>query len=238
MKEFRRVLDERRSELDSHLAFISQLEASATGHGPSAGATVRINTDSINILKSGLLLHLYNIVEAVMAKVLEEIALAAQSHVPRNWCDGLLQEWAVGRVNLSRDILIQSVEMRIVQLLHEAVERSALTQVSIRRRSGNWSDEEIVKLATALQCTLSIAEPIKLAACETEFEDQRPPMNYLRHMRNQLAHGNMSFVEGARHLPSARLQDLRDSVVNYMMEVADAFDQYIDNRSFLLPQTT
>lgn len=236
MKEFRRVLDERKGELDTHLAFISQLEASATGHGSPPGAA-RIDTDAVNILKSGLLLHLYNVVEAVMSKVLEEIALAAQSHVPRNWCDGLLQEWAIGRVNLSRDILIQSAETRIVKLLHEAVERSAVTQVSIRRRSGNWSDNEIVKLAQALQCTLSISEPVNLAACETDFEDQKSPMNYIRHMRNQLAHGNLSFVEGARHLPSARLQELCDTVANYMKEVADAFDQYIDNQNFLLPQT-
>jgi hypothetical protein len=143
VKEFRRVLDERRTELDTLIAFISQLEASATGQMATT-VFIRINTDAINIMKSGLLLHLYNVVEAVMTKILEEIALAAQSHVPRKWCDGLLQEWAVGRVNLSRDILIQSAEMRIVQLLHEAVERSEVTQVNIRRRSGNWSDKEIV----------------------------------------------------------------------------------------------
>jgi hypothetical protein len=236
VKEFRRVLDERKSELDTHLAFISQIEALATGHGRTAGGG-RFDTDSINILKSGLLLHLYNVVEAVMSKVLEEIALAAQSHVPRKWCDGLLQEWAIGRVNLTRDILIQNAETRIVKLLQEAVERSDVTQVSIRRRSGNWSDSEIAELAGALQCTLSISDPVKLAACEMHFEDRKAPMNYIRHMRNQLAHGNLSFVEGARHLSSARLQELCDNVINYMVEVVDAFDLYIDNQNFLLPQT-
>lgn len=231
MNEIRRILDERKTEIFIHLAFIAQLEALATGAGQVLA--IRVDTDALNILKSGMLLHIYNVVEAVMSKVLQEIGAAAESHLPRNWCDGLLKEWAVGRVNLTKDILISNAEDRIVELLREAVERSAVTQVKIRRRSGNWSDREIVKLADALQCTLTVSESVRRAACETVFQDERAPMGYIRHMRNQLAHGNLSFVEGARHLPSRSLRELCEAVIEYMSEVADSFDNYIDNRRYL-----
>lgn len=232
MREFRAILNERISELDTHLQFIGQLEAAAVGRGNGA-LPQPVDSEPINILKSGFLVHMYNVVEAVMTKVLEEVAVAARVHAPKTWCDGLLREWATGRVNLSRDLSRFDAENRVFTVIQESVERVELGQVSIRRRSGNWTDQEISDLATALACHMEITEAVRVAACETVFENQMPPMKYLRHKRNQLAHGNESFIDGARHIPSGRLGTLRDPIVNYILEVVEAFDQYIDDESFL-----
>ena len=67
-------------------------------------------------------------------------------------------------------------------------------------------------------------------------EDGLAPMKYLRHKRNRLAHGNESFLLGARHLPAARLAELRDPVIAYMQAVTASFDQYIEARGFLHPK--
>jgi len=232
VSEFRVILNERIIELETHLNFITGLEASAVGRGTGVH-TAPVDSEPVNILKSGFLVHLYNVVEAVMAKVLEEVAIAASVHPPKEWCDGLLREWALGRVNLSRDLSVRDAETRFVGLVQEAVDRVALSNLSIRRRTGNWSHEEVDELAAALACPMIIPEPVRVAACVNVFENQMPPMKYLRHKRNRLAHGNESFLDGARHIPSSRLAELRDPVVSYMVEVVACFDQYIGGKSFL-----
>jgi len=232
VSEFSVILSERIIEIETHLRFITELEASAVGRGTGIH-TAPVDSEPVNILKSGFLVHLYNVVEAVMAKVLEEVAIAAAVHPPKEWCNGLLREWALGRVNLSRDLSVHDAETRFVVLVQEAIDRAALSNVSIRRRTGNWSHEEVVELATALGCPLVISGPVRTAACENVFENQMPPMKYLRHKRNRLAHGNESFLDGARHIPSSRLAELRDPVISYMVEVVASFDQYIVGKSFL-----
>lgn len=235
MSEFGEILRERIVEIETHLRFIANLEASAVGRGTGV-RTAPVDSEPINILKSGFLVHLYNVVEAVMEKVLEEVAIAAKVHAPREWCDGLIREWALGRVNLSRDLSVHDAETRFVGLVQEAIDRAAMTKLSIRRRSGNWSHEEVVQLANSLSCPLTVADPVRLAACESVFEDGMAPMKYLRHKRNRLAHGNESFLSGAQHLPATRLAELRDPVVAYMLQVVAAFDQYIVAKGFLHPK--
>lgn len=234
MSEFGEILRERIVEIETHLTFIADLEASAVGRGTGV-RTAPVDSEPVNILKSGFLVHLYNVVEAVMEKVLEEVAVAARVHTPKEWCDGLLREWALGRVNLSRDLSVHDAETRFVGLVQEAIDRLATTQLRIRRRSGNWSNDEVVELAASLACPLTVADPVRLAACESVFEDGMAPMKYLRHKRNRLAHGNESFLSGAQHLPATRLADLRDPVVAYMLSVVESFDQYIVTKGFLHP---
>ena len=235
MSEFGDILRERIVEIETHLRFISDLEASAVGRGTGV-RTAPVESEPINILKSGFLVHLYNVVEAVMEKVLEEVAVAAKVHTPREWCDGLIQEWALGRVNLSRDLSVKDAETRFVGLVQEAIDRTAMTKLNIRRQSGNWSHVEMIKLANSLSCPLAVADPVRVAACEIVFEDGMAPMKYLRHKRNRLAHGNESFLSGAQHLPAARLAALRDPVVAYMLEIVASFDQYIEVKGFLYPR--
>ncbi|RAZ84457.1 MAE_28990/MAE_18760 family HEPN-like nuclease [Cereibacter johrii] len=235
MSEFGEILRGRIVEIETHLMFIADLEASAVGRGTGA-RTAPVDSEPVNILKSGFLVHLYNVVEAVMEKVLEEVAVAARVHTPKEWCDGLLREWALGRVNLSRDLSVHDAETRFVGLVQEAIDRLATTQLRIRRRSGNWSNDEVVELAASLACPLTVADSVRRAACESVFEDGMPPMKYLRHKRNRLAHGNESFLSGAQHLPATRLADLRGPVVDYMLSVVESFDQYIVTKGFLHPK--
>lgn len=234
MSEFGEILRERIVEVETHLTFITGLEASAVGRGTGL-RTAPVDSEPVNILKSGFLVHLCNVVEAVMEKVLEEVAVAAKVHTPKEWCDGLIREWALGRVKLSRDLSVHDAETRLVGLVQEAIDRMATTQLKIRRRSGNWSNDEVVQLAAALACPLTVADPVRVAACESVFEDAMAPMKYLRHKRNRLAHGNESFLSGAQHLPATRLAELRDPVVAYMLEVVASFDQYIVGKGFLHP---
>lgn len=219
-------------EITAHLALVAQLEAAATGRG--TGLTAPIETEPVNILKSGYLVHLYNVVEAVMTKIIEEVAVAAQAHPPKNWSDGLLREWSRGRVNMKRDIEINKLEDRVFNLLIETADRGVVTRVPIGKESGNWADREISTLATKLGCQLTLSDDVEQAACAVPFSDGMAPMKFLRHKRNMLAHGNESFADSVSSFSTARLEELKEPAFNYMKAVTSSFDQYLDDEQFLV----
>ena len=143
MRDFTRILNEREGEVSAHLLLVARLEAAATGR--STGLTPPIATEPVNILKSGYIVHLYNVVEAVMTKIIEEVAVAAEAHPPKNWSDGLIREWSRGRVNMKRDIEIPKMEDRVFNLLIETADRKPVSGVPIGKESGNWANKEISK---------------------------------------------------------------------------------------------
>ncbi|MBA4052081.1 MAG: hypothetical protein C0472_09450 [Erythrobacter sp.] len=236
MRDFVVVFNERKAEVQSHLNFIQRLEDAATGRSEGLGIGPT-DSEPINILKSGFLVHLYNVVEAVMTKVLEEIELEARSHLPGLWRDGLIREWARGRVNLTREMTVENAENRVNSLIREAISRDALGNVRIKRESGNWSHEQIERVAEKLECELNIPIDVRQRACIDLFENDLVPMKYLRHKRNFLAHGNESFVDAARHLSVARLTILNDATAGYMASVTAAFSDYLNSQRFLQTAT-
>lgn len=232
MRDFTRILIEREAEITAHLSLVARLEAAATGRG--TGLNTLIETEPVNILKSGYLVHLYNVVEAVMTKIIEEVSVAAQTHPPKTWSDGLLREWSRGRVNMKRDIEINKLEDRVFNLLIETADRAAVTRFPIGKESGNWADSEISGLATKLGCQMTIPEQIQQAACATPFSDGMAPMKFLRHKRNMLAHGNESFADSVSSFSTARLEELKGPAFDYMKAVTFSFDQYLDEELFLV----
>lgn len=234
MRDFIVVLNERKAEVGVHLAFIARLESAATGRGNGDGIGPS-DSEPINILKSGLLVHLYNVVEAVMTKILEEIEIEAKTHSPSAWRDGLLREWARGRMNLTREMTVENAENCVNRLVREAISRDDLDSIRIKRKPGNWSDVEIARVAEKLECDLNIPQAEYDRACVNVFENDLSPMKYLRHKRNFLAHGNDSFVEAARHLSVESLTELSEATSEYMDSVAAAFGSYLDEANFLQP---
>jgi hypothetical protein len=232
MRDFERILIEREVEITAHLNLVAQLEAAATGRG--TGITAPIETEPVNILKSGYLVHLYNVVEAVMTLIIEEVSVSAQAHPPKTWSDGLLREWSRGRVNMKRDIEINKMEDRVFNLLVETASRKAVERVPIGKASGNWSNEEIASIATRLGCNLTIPAEVNQAACTQAFSNGMAPMKFLRHKRNMLAHGTESFADSARSFTTARLAELQAPAFEYMRAVVAAFDVYIDEELFLV----
>jgi hypothetical protein len=54
-------------------------------------------------------------------------------------------------------------------------------------------------------------------------------------MRNQLSHGNLSFVDAAAALSVEQLKFLQGAVMEYMEDVVSSFTNYLDREKFLRP---
>lgn len=233
MRIFSSILNDRKEEIEKHLHLIKVLEIGAAS---ASAEKERIGTDHINIVKGGFVVHLYNVVEAVMSQINEAIVTDAQKHKPLAWRRGLIEEWARVRINPRKDIDHNSRIERTVQLMEEIADRVVLRSVRIENFSGNWSCKEIIHRATSLGCILNIPEAVSVAASVTVFRDDMAPLNYVRHMRNRLAHGNISFLEVLGNSGYSDLERLAKSVLDYMVCVCQSFEKYLDDSGYLEPR--
>ena len=231
MRAHEELLSARAEEVESHLLLIEELTEAAIARQGVANLQ-RVEMEHVDVLKSGFLVHLYNVVEAVMTKILEEVAAAVIRYPPGEWSSSVRTEWVRTRAGVERGIESDQRLTRTVKIVDEAIE-GAINVAFRVRYEGNWSDSEITKVSERLGCSLQITPDLVRRACDDRFQDDLAPMKYIRHKRNSLAHGNETFREGARQLSSRDLQRLRHTVVEYMESVSASFSSYIEGKSFL-----
>ena len=231
MRAYEKLLNDRSEEVKSHLALISELTAAAIARQGIANLP-RIEIDHVHVLKSGFLVHLYNVVEAVMAQILDEVSMAVVKYPPASWSSLVRTEWVRSRAGVGRGIESQQRLLRTVAILNETISGTVDGCFRITH-GGNWSDAEIEKVSSRLGCPLLIAEDVINRACRYHFQDNFAPMKFVRRKRNLLAHGNETFQLSARALSPIDLERLRESVVEYMKSVSRSFTDYLDAESFL-----
>ncbi|MCY4373705.1 MAG: MAE_28990/MAE_18760 family HEPN-like nuclease [Spirochaetaceae bacterium] len=231
MRAHEELLSSRAEEIESHLSLIRELTAAAIARQGIANLQ-RVEMEHVDVLKSGFLVHLYNVVEAVMTKILEEVAADVIRYPPAKWSSSVRTEWVRTRAGVERGIESHQRLSRTVEIVDEAI--AGAVNVAFRvRYERNWSDSEITTVSERLGCSLQVTPDVVRRACDERFQDDLAPMKYIRHKRNSLAHGNETFREGARQLGSRDLQRLRRAVVEYMESVSASFTGYLEGKSFL-----
>ena len=231
MRSYEELLSDRAGEIASHLSLIEELTEAAIARLGVANLQ-RVEMEHVDVLKSGFLVHLYNVVEAVMAKILEEVAADVIRYPPARWSSSVRTEWVRARAGVERGIESHQRLSRTVRIVDEAIGGAVNVEFRVRYE-GNWSDSEITTVSERLGCSLQVAPGVVRRACHQRIQDDLAPMKYIRHKRNSLAHGNETFREGARQLSSRELQQLRLSVVEYMESVSSSFTSYLEGKSFL-----
>ena len=231
MRVYDDLLSERTRELRAHLELITELNDAAIARLGIANL-VRVETEHVEILKSGFLIHLYNVVEAVMDVILIEVAKATVEYPPGQWSALVRKEWARSRAGVERDLASDKRLCRTAKILHEAITDALAVDFRIASH-GNWSNDEIVRISGRLGCTLGFAPDVVADACDIPFQDNLAPMKFVRHKRNRLAHGNETFSSGSNLLTPMDLDRLYKPVVSYMSSVANAYSDYLDNQLFL-----
>jgi hypothetical protein len=231
MREFEQLLIDRRLEVEKHHRFVEELQSSSinrAGRGP-------VDFEHINIVKSAFLVHLYNVIESVMSKIVEAIATDTSRHQPLSWHDQYFLAWVTHRASLENELAPADRLVRVVNVIAEAAGRRAVGSTHVSKREGNWSHAEVAAFAEKLGCVLTIADDVRNRACVRNFQNDMPPIKYVRHMRNQLAHGNLSFVDASSALSVDQLGELRDAVMDYAAAVVGSFKAYLESQKYLRP---
>lgn len=234
MTALRTSLSERKEEFDTHYALAVALDAKLFEGEVSIGTTI-LSTHHLLTLKSGLVVHLYNIVEATMTRIGDVVGNAVGSVHPRRWSDNALREWlreyAVARTSGAEENRLKTIHDTFRLLLGS----DPLGPQKLRKPSGTWDDRLIVTFAKRLGVAFNLpAEMHRRVAPRSEFRD-KSPLGFLAERRNAIAHGRRSFEEGANDLTLEAIRELADVSLDYLGLAVDAFQAHIDDNRHLAP---
>lgn len=231
---------ERLSEVETYLDFLSAMEAQAQQGPPRfQGADHPISVQQQRILYSSVYLQLYNLVEATMSRCIEAVAEATKENAqwkPSDLSDSLRREWvrvaARTHVELTPENRLESA----MRLCNHLVASLPIRDFDIEKGGGgNWDDSEIEAFSRRLGFQLVVSQPV-YSAIKQPFRDDLGPLTLVKQLRNRLAHGSISFTQCAEDITVGRLVELKDRTVNYLKEVVDCFTGYIESFEYLLPE--
>lgn len=227
-------LSEREEEFMRHLAIARMLEA-RLDQAPTP-ESVKVEVRHVNTIKSGLLIHLYNIVEAVCTRTLKAVGDEVVSDLPRKWSEDVRKEWIRAEVWSGEDTIGDGVVKRLSEISKTLAEGGSPPPFVVKGESGSWTDGAIKKVAERLGCNLEIPEDIRRAAYEPSYRNNKTAMGYLADRRNAIAHGATTFEEGASELTLGEIEILSDKVIPYLKAVSESYQSFLNNRHYLVAE--
>ena len=232
---------ERLDEVEAYLAFLSAMETcSQQGPPRLVGAEHHISVQQQRILYSSVYLQLYNLVEATMSRCVEAVATAARDG--GQWKPGdlvleLRQEWvrATSRTHESNLTPVHRLEYALA-MCNRLVDSLPIAEFDIEKGGGgNWDDDAIEAISQRLGFQLTVSQSV-YSAVKRPFRNELGPLALVKDLRNQLAHGSISFAQCAEDVTVSRLVDLKEKTVAYLREVVGCFSNYIQAHEYLVPE--
>lgn len=231
MRDVLTYLDERREEFDSHLTIARMLEARVDEETKESDLHVEVR--HINTIKSGLLVHLYNIVEAVTTRTLQTVGRTVVTKRPALWTEAVLKEWVRAAIWSGEERIGDGAFNKLAGISRTLVSGFAPQEFAVKGEPGSWDDEAIKKVARRLGCQLTIAPEISRAAYERNYRNETTAMKFLADRRNDIAHGATSFEEGARNMTLDNLEELARRVLPFLQAVTESYQTYLDSEAYL-----
>lgn len=233
--------DERLAEVDAHLEFLEVMETSAQGGAPRfERASSNISGKQQKILYSTVYLQLYNLVEATMSRCIESVATAAsggdggKSWLPTDLIPELRKEWVRSVAKTHTDLNFENRLISTMALVDLLVNSLPVAPFDIQKGGGgNWDDKSIEAMSRRLGFRLKLNSAL-MTRVKGKVRNDLGPIGLVKSLRNELAHGEISFVECAGETDVRALRDIRDITSEYMRGVMNAFIKYIENIEFVV----
>jgi len=232
MKHVIDYLAERKIEFSRHLSIAKMLESRLDKETVAEEFFVEIR--HINTVKSGLLIHLYNIVEATMTKTMEAVGEAIVADSPRYWEERIFLEWVRAAVWSGEEKIGESAVVRLAKYGGQLASGKSPQPFPIKGEPGSWNDDAIKKVCKRLGCNLKLAEKVRRNAYERIYKDETSALSYLASRRNAIAHGACTFEEGASDLTLLELEDLAGRVLPYLEAVSESYDKFLSDKAYLV----
>lgn len=251
MEETIELFNERVEEVGAYLEFLKELDKATKSGAPRfEGSGTPISTTQTKILFSSLYLQLYNLVEATMSSCIDSVANAAfenPDYKPNQLSENLFKQWIRLMARTHADLspehrldhaielcahLANALPVKDLRPLKIATETKGLTIE--KGGGGNWDHKSIDKFSLQLGFKLTLSPKTRKFLNNT-FSEDLGPISLIKHYRNKLAHGNISFTQSAENITVSRLEELTKQTITYMEEVVECFDVFIHNHEFLKP---
>lgn len=241
MSELSDRFEERLGEIVTYLELIDGIEGLVRSGVPRLGENGPVVTASQQrILNSGVYLQLYNLVEATITNCLDAVSKAAMRLA--EWSPGdltaeLRREWVryMARTHLPSSGPDKRLEDAI-GLCDHLVASLPVSEFEIEKGGGgNWDDKAIKKMATRIGFELRISRGVEREVKRVVRNDLGS-LALIVDLRNALAHGRLSFVDCGQDDSAIELRALTNRVASYLREVIRAFDHYVEEHRYIIPE--
>ncbi len=231
MIDLRDELRLRREEFDTHYALARAVELLNIEGGDPDLQFVPSVRDVLTI-KSGLIIHLYNIVEATMDNIIKRFGFAVGQVQPSIWTDEILLESLRCSLPLNGVGDEQSRLGRFHELSKKLLLDEPLGAQNFKKPSGTWSDKVIGQFSRRLRVQINLPEEMWRRIRPNLQYAEKSPMEFLAERRNAIAHGRRLFEQGASDLTLAVIRELADVTMDYMEFVVSAFHDHVEREAF------
>lgn len=232
------LFTERLQEIDAYLSLLDALERELQSGPPVIGGT-QITVQQQKILNSSVYLQLYNLVEATVTWCMEAVTTASSDGAkwtPADLDDQLRREWikisARTHVDLAPGTRLDTAFDFCTYIMQgKPVEKWDMG----RAGGGNWDVHAIQELTERIGCNMRLTTPT-YKAVKRFIRDDMGAIELVKHLRNQLAHGAISFEDCGDGVTVSDLKSLRITTGSYLAEVVGAFTSFIANHEFIVQQ--
>jgi hypothetical protein len=100
---------------------------------------------------------------------------------------------------------------------------------------GSWDDHMIERVSERIGFPLKISRDV-YKNIKQPFRNDMGALGFIKLLRNELAHGSLSFEECGEGVTVSDLRELTKRVTLYLQEVVACFKSSIDTFEFLLPE--
>ena len=227
------TLSDRKNEFYGHLALAQAMDQRLFEGDPMQIGDITLSVRHLMTIKSGLIVHLYNIVEAVMTCTIEEVGAAVRLIPPAEWSNDTLKEWL--RFNASTGI--DGNEESRLNIVHKAalklLAKETIEDLKFKKPSGTWSDKVIYTFSKRLNVQFRLTGDIARNIKPNARYGDKSPLEFLANRRNAIAHGRRSFENGATDLTLKDIQDIAEVTIKYMELAVIAFQSFLNDRKFI-----
>jgi hypothetical protein len=239
MNDFVQTFQERLQEIETYLDLLQALETQVQVGPPRIGELgPTITVQQQRILYSSVYLQLYNLVEATITRCIDAVSTAITEKgpwLPDDLSANLRREWvrfvARTHIELNYENRLESA----LALCEHMVQALPVTTFNVDKGAGgSWDDNKIQDISARLGLSLRVSNRV-YSDIKRPFRNEQGPLAFIKNLRNNLAHGSLSFSECGEGVTVRDLQDLKDRTAVYLREVVDSFQVFIDAYEFLLP---
>ena len=242
MIDLRSDFEERVGEIDAYLELVKALEQAAQSgipilpNGTETGA--RVSPLQQHILYAGVYMHLYNLVESTVSRCIEAVETAATKGgwTPADLSLSLRKEWVKYHLK-TQTALSEERHLGATLELCDQIVRMLPVNIKITKGGGgNWDDDEIRAIAERIGLDLNLPKEL-FSGVKRPFRDDKGALVLIKKLRNDLAHGSISFAACGDSRSHDELAQLKNLTCEYLKTVISCFETFIRQHEFLKPES-
>jgi MAE_28990/MAE_18760-like HEPN len=100
---------------------------------------------------------------------------------------------------------------------------------------GNWDDQALESITSRIGLQLHVSRDV-YNGIKRPIREDKGPLALVKFLRNQLAHGDLSFSECGDGVTVADLRLIKERAELYLKEVVNMFNIFIRDYLFLIPE--